>query len=146
MHDTEHRAAVFDEADQHRELAVAGDEFPGAIERIDQPETRRRRAGKPRLRHGLLGHHRNVGKGLAEHFDNDSFRGEIGLGDRRQIAFLGDLACWIGISAHHRFAAGLGGAQGNLEQGIHFQDQAAFCPAASRKARHSHSGVNGMSR
>src|SRR4029077_15515486 len=74
------------------------------------------------------------------------FGGEIGLGDRRLVVLVRDLAGRIGISAHYGFAASCGGAQRNSEQRIHFHGQAAFCCGASRKARHSRSGVKGMSR
>ena len=115
-HDAEHRPSVLDQADQHRELAVARDELPGAVERVDQPEARRRR-GKPRLRHGFLGDDRDVGKRRRQHLDDDPLGSEIGLGDRCLVVLLRHLER-VGIDAHDRFAASQCRAQRNVQEGI----------------------------
>ena len=40
MHDAQHRFVSINQGDVHRELAIALDEFPGAVQGVDQPETR----------------------------------------------------------------------------------------------------------
>ena len=112
----EHRLAILDEGDEHREFAVADDKFPRAVERVDQPEARRRTL-EPGLRHGLFRDDRDVGEGLAQHVEDDPLGGEIGLGERRLVVLFADVER-IGVDSHRRLAAGNRGAQCDLQEPV----------------------------
>ena len=81
------RAAVFDQRDIDGELAIAADEFAGAIERIDEEE----QSGVARQGVGaFLGEDGNVGEMFGEARADDGVGGKIGLGDGGLIGFRGD--------------------------------------------------------
>jgi hypothetical protein len=84
QHGAEHRPAIFDERDVDGELAVAADEFLGAVERIDEPEA------APDLGHvaggdRFLGHHGDVGRQRLQGRDDDGLGALVGLGHRRGV-------------------------------------------------------------
>ena len=57
---------MLDQADIDGELAVPGDEFLGAVERVDQPERRIADVGDLARGHRLLGHDRDRWGQLAQ--------------------------------------------------------------------------------
>ena len=102
MHDAEHRPPFLDKGDQHRELAVAGDELARAVERVDRPEAVA--AGRHSL--GLaqfLGDAGDVGKGRHQPVDDDPLGGEIGLGHRGLVALVANVE-FFGIDLEDRLA------------------------------------------
>jgi hypothetical protein len=91
VHHAQHRAVAINERDIDGEFAVAVDEFLGAVERIDQPETRPGRARTVIQLRGFLGQYRNVGRELVQARDDHIVRGAVGLGQGRAVVLLGDL-------------------------------------------------------
>ena len=143
MKDAEHRPSILDEADAHRELAILGDKLAGAVERVDRPEARRR--GRQALGlDQLLGKDRNIGKGVAEHGDDDPLGAEIGLGHRGLVGFLANVEI-SRVDPHDRLAGRHRGAPRDFEQLIARFAHAAARRSAVRIACHSRSGVTGMS-
>ncbi len=100
----ERRHAILDEADIDGEFAALGDEFAGAVERIDQQEGAARGLAAA-LRHRFLGDHRHAGQQLFEARAQQFLGGEVGGGDRALIGLGAGLEA-LGADAHHHRAGG----------------------------------------
>ena len=90
--DSEHRLSRANESDIHREFAIATDEFPGAIKRIDEPERTVRRVDRRDTPCGdrFLGDDREAGGEALESRQDDGFRALVGDRYRRRVGLLGD--------------------------------------------------------
>ena len=98
------------------ELVLSRGELARAVQRIDQPECRRRRGDAP----GgdlLLGDHRKLGRGAAQAGDDDRLGGAVGLGDRGEVflALHGEAAR---ADREDRGAGLFGEARGERQQGM----------------------------
>ncbi len=82
MDDAENRAMIVDQGNIDRELAIAVDEFPGAVQGVDQPVLRPLRALGKRRQSFLLRNDRNFGGKSTQAGDDTTMRGQIGLRQR----------------------------------------------------------------
>ncbi len=103
MDHAEHRLAALDQRDIDGELAVAADEFLGAVERVDEPEEIRRRTGQAVGLALLLGDDRDAGRGGGERGEDDRLGALIGKRHRRGIRLAADREI-AGIDLHDRIA------------------------------------------
>ena len=87
--DAEQRRPFGHQRQIDREFVAAGDEFLGAVERIDQKEAAA--IGRPGLFDALLGQHRYLRGQPRQSLGNDPVGGEIGLGYRRAVQLAFDL-------------------------------------------------------
>ena len=82
--------AVLDQRDVDGELAVALDEFAGAVERIHQPEGPPPAAPGNVDGSGFLRQHRDVGRQCRQAVDDATMRSEVGSRQRRAIVLVLD--------------------------------------------------------
>ena len=118
VHHAQHRHAVFHQGDVDGELAVALDEFLGAVERVHQPETGPVLAVFIGDAAGFLGEHRNLrGQGLQARLDQ-VVGGAVGLGDRAVVV----LVVHVHVAAIVDFKDGGAGVHGDggyrAQQGV----------------------------
>ncbi|KDX38553.1 hypothetical protein AC96_5203 [Escherichia coli 2-156-04_S4_C2] len=107
-------APLLDQGDVDGELAIAADEFLGAVQGIDQPETRGRR-GQSAPACGLFGNGRHLGKALRQGFEDRRFGRFVGKGDRRSVILAANLEVGrIDLQNHRSRTAG--GFDGRIEQ------------------------------
>ena len=103
----EHRLAVLHQRNIDRELAIAFDELPRAVQRIDQPEPLPVASRLEALWRRLLGQHLDFGCQGTEARADDPLRCQIGLGQGRAIVLERDVECGA-IDAHDLIARGIG--------------------------------------
>ena len=80
-----HRHAVLDFGDVDRELAVAADEFLGAVQRIDQEEADGRSFGMRPAATSSSATIGNAGRQLREPLEDEALGFVIGVGHRRMV-------------------------------------------------------------
>ena len=78
----EHRLAIFDQGDIDRELVIALDELLGAIERIDQPQTRPGATFFIADGGRLLRQHRDIRRQRPQPRADERMGGAVGFGQR----------------------------------------------------------------
>jgi hypothetical protein len=96
-----HRNAVHDLGDVDRELAIAVDEFAGAIQRVHQEEAVRDSGDAPGGGF-LFRHHGHAGKCAGQRRQDQRLGVHIGIGDGRAIGFVADIAAGFVMPHHHR--------------------------------------------
>ena len=90
-HDAEHRLVVAHQRDVDGELAVATDEFLGAVERVHQPELEPRAADREGVRGlGFLRQHGDRRRQRRELPREDLVGRAVGTGDRRLVGLVLD--------------------------------------------------------
>ena len=106
--DAHHRAAVLDDRDVDRELAVLRDELLGAVERIDECEPAAV-FGHVSAGHRFFGDHLKVRLGLGEPLQDDRFGKAVRLRQKGRIQLCLDREIGA-VDAHDLLASGEGNA------------------------------------
>jgi hypothetical protein len=87
--DAEQRDTVGHQRDVHGELAAAGEELLGSVERIDQEEAAAER--RDHVVRPLFRQRRDFGDQLLQPVGDDAVSGKVGFGDRGSVALALDL-------------------------------------------------------
>ena len=108
-------AAAHLAGDRYREHREAVHEVGGAVQRVDDPDGVAAAAGA-----ALLGEEGVVGVGRADVLDDRALGGAVDLGDEVVAALGGDVqAVEPDQAADDDFARAAGGADGDVEEGVH---------------------------
>src|SRR5574344_1046045 len=126
--------ALVDQRDVDTELAIALDEFAGAIDRVNQPITGPVLAFLPADLGTFLAEDRQVGSNPRQALDNDPVGQQIGIGHRAGIVLVADLEA-AAIHLHDRLASVAGQGDDHFAQVDRDADHA--CMASHCRAMNS---------